>query len=354
MNDILAPLEEPLRAYLKFLHVHVGLTWAFAIIVLTLSVRLVMVPLTVKSQISMRRMADLQPEIKKLKDEHGHDKQLLNQKMMDLYKTERVNPFASCLPLILQAPIFIALYYVLRHANNLVKPGDDLSFLSNGFVRDITASLRHQAGSPPTWALVLMLVLYVGSQVGATLVTPTTMQGSQKAIMAAAPIVFVFFIINGHFPVGLLLYWITTNLFTLLQAVVIRVFFPPPQYVAAKEEARKKAEALSAARGPNAQQPSLMSRLRRETPAPVASTRGAANNTPAAAKARGASLSKKQVAQKQGAPKPAGENGAVTTPGAQKAGGQKARGQKQVQRAARRPAKPPKPAKQAGAGDGDG
>lgn len=349
MTEILAPLEEPLRAYLKFLHVHVGLTWAFSIIVLTLSVRLLMVPLTVKSQISMRRMADLQPEVKRLKDEHGHDKQLLNQKMMDLYKTEKVNPFASCLPLILQAPIFIALYYVLRHANNLVQPGDDLSFLSTGFVRDITASLRHQAGSPPTWALVLMLVLYVGSQVGATLVTPTTMQGSQKAIMAAAPIVFVFFIINGHFPVGLLLYWITTNVFTLAQATVIRVFFPPPQYVAAKEEAKKKAATLSASKGAR-EQPGLMSRLRRDAPAPAPSTKGAANNTPASARARGASLSKKQVAQKQAA----AQKQTGQTPVAPKGAGQKAGGQKQVQRAARRPAKPPKPAKQVGAGDGDG
>ncbi len=325
MTSILAPLEDPLRAYLKFLHVHVGLTWALAIIVLTLSVRLVMVPLTVKSQISMRRMADLQPEIKRLKDEHGHDKQLMNQKMMDLYKTERVNPFASCLPLVLQAPIFIALYYVLRHADNLVKPGDDLSFLSTGFVRDITASLRHQVGSPPTWALVLMLVLYVGSQVGATLVTPTTMQGSQKAIMAAAPIVFVFFIINGGFPVGLLLYWITTNLFTLAQATVIRVFFPPPQYVAAKEEARKKAAALGASKAAREPQAGIMGRLRREPPTPVSSTRGSANNTPAAERARGASLSKKQVTQKP-----------------------------VQQRPTRRPTKPPKPAKQTGSGDGDG
>ncbi len=330
MNDILAPLEEPLRAYLKFLHVHGGLTWALAIIVLTLSVRLVMVPLTVKSQISMRRMADLQPEMKRLKEEHGHDKQLLNQKMMDLYKTERVNPFASCLPLILQAPIFIALYYVLRHANNLVKPGDDLSFISTSFVRDITASLRHQAASPPTWALILMLTLYVGSQVGATLVTPTTMQGSQKAIMAAAPIVFVFFIINGTFPVGLLLYWITTNVFTLVQATVIRVFFPPPQYVQAKEEARKKAAAAGSAKGAGDGSGGMMGRLRRGASTPAPAARGAAHNTPSSNRGRGATLSKKQPAKKQTAQKQA------------------------PQRATRRPPKPPKPAKSPGAGDTDG
>lgn len=299
INSLLGPLEAPLRAYLKFLHGSVGLTWALSIIALTLSVRIVMIPLTVKQQMSMRRMSDLQPLIKKLKAEHGHDKQLMNQKMMELYKTERVNPFASCLPLVIQAPIFIALYYMLRHADNLIKVTDNRSFISNGFVSDVTAPLRHSATSPPGWALVLMLALYVGSQVGATLVTPSTLQGAQKTIMAVAPIGFVFFIINGHFPVGLLLYWITTNVFTLAQATVIRVFYPPPQYLAAKEEARKKAATLAsskAAREPQAG--GLMGRLRRASGVATAEKTPAANAS-GGERARGATLSKKQPPQKQ-------------------------------------------------------
>ena len=118
-----------------------GFTWAWSIIVLTFIVRLALVPLTVKQQQSMRRMTALQPELKKLQAKYKHDRQMLNEKMMEFYRENNTNPFGSCLPIVVQIPIFIGLFYLLRSPERFIEPGDDLSFLF-GFIPDITTHLK--------------------------------------------------------------------------------------------------------------------------------------------------------------------------------------------------------------------
>lgn len=223
--SLVTTLTAPLLWLLETIH-NIGFTWAWSIIILTFLVRIALVPLTVKQQQSMRRMTALQPELKKLQAKYKHDRQLLNEKMMEFYRENNTNPFGSCLPIVVQIPIFIGLFYLLRSPERFVEPGDDLSFLF-GFIPDITTHLKDL----PTSTLAILMVIYVSSQVGSMLLMPSTADPRMKYLFAGMPILFAVFIVNQAFPVGLMLYWITTNLWTVGQAAVIRQFFPPPAFV---------------------------------------------------------------------------------------------------------------------------
>jgi YidC/Oxa1 family membrane protein insertase len=231
---VLDPIEAPLQNLLEWIHESLGVTWAWSIVILTCIVRIAMIPLTVKQQQSMRAMQALQPEIKKLQAKHKGDRQKLNQEMMAFYKENKVNPFGSCIPLLVQAPIFISLYFVLKNLDSDVQAGDDLSFLGTSVVPDITKSLQDL----PTASLIIMMTIYVGSQMASTLLMPTSLDKTQRYIFLALPLVFAVVIVNQTFPAGLLIYWITTNLWTVGQALVIRTFFPPP--LLASQKAAKK------------------------------------------------------------------------------------------------------------------
>jgi YidC/Oxa1 family membrane protein insertase len=223
--SIVTTLTRPLLWLLETIH-HIGFTWAWSIIVLTFIVRLALVPLTVKQQQSMRRMTALQPELKKLQAKYKHDRQVLNEKMMEFYRENNTNPFGSCLPIVVQIPIFIGLFYLLRSPERFIEPGDDLSFLF-GFIPDITTHLKDL----PTTTLAILMIIYVSSQVGSMLLMPSTADPRMKYLFAGMPILFAVFIVNQAFPAGLMLYWITTNLWTCAQAGVIRHVFPPPAFV---------------------------------------------------------------------------------------------------------------------------
>jgi YidC/Oxa1 family membrane protein insertase len=234
---LLTPIVRPLAWLLETLHFELGLSWGWAIVALTVIVRIAMIPLTVKQQQSFRSMQALQPEIKKLQAKYKNDRQKLNEEMMAYYKENKVNPFGSCLPLIIQLPIFFALYVVLVDIAEEVQAGEDLSMLW-GWIPDIAISLNDL---PPTTLWPLMAI-YVLSQMGATLLMPTSVDPKQKYIFLFLPIVFAYFIVSppigaSSFPVGLLIYWITTNLWTVGQAFVIRQWFPPPLPPSAKAAA---------------------------------------------------------------------------------------------------------------------
>ncbi len=108
------PLIDFFEAILLFFHDSIGLGWGFSIIALTILVRACLLPLTFKQFHSMQRLAQLQPEMKKLQERHKGDKERMNQEMMKFYRENKVNPFASCLPMVAQFPVFISLYYMLR------------------------------------------------------------------------------------------------------------------------------------------------------------------------------------------------------------------------------------------------
>lgn len=225
MTSILAPVIDPLHWLLQQVHDVTGVSWAWSIILLTFIVRIALVPLTVKQQLSMRALQRVQPELKALQAKHRGDRQRLNEETMKFYREKGVNPFGSCLPLLVQIPIFIGLFYTLRGERfESVVGNSDKSFL-NGFVPDITVYLKDL----PTSTLVILMVVYVGSQVASTALLPSSVDPRQKYLFMALPVIFAFFIINQNFPAGLMLYWITSNLWTVGQAAIIRKVFPPIQ-----------------------------------------------------------------------------------------------------------------------------
>ena len=112
--NILQPLIDLFEAVLLFFHDNVGLSWGFAIIALTVIVRACLLPLTLKQFKSMQSLARHQPELKKLQDKYKGDRERMNAEMMKFYRENKINPLASCLPLLAQFPVFIALFYMLR------------------------------------------------------------------------------------------------------------------------------------------------------------------------------------------------------------------------------------------------
>src|SRR6266508_5574401 len=184
---ILTPLEDLLRNILNGLHT--VLPWSWSIVVLTLIVRMLLVPLTVKQIHSMQNMQAHAPQMKEIQRKYKGDRAKLNEELMKFYKENNINPAASCLPLLAQLPIFIGLFYTLRaFAKN--PPGGqaaidrgDFSWLH--FVPDITKHANSH------WSGYVLLTIYVLSQVASTYFMSGTMQKSQRYLMMILPIVFI-------------------------------------------------------------------------------------------------------------------------------------------------------------------
>ena len=219
--NVLQPLIDGSEAILKFWHDVVG-SWGVAIILLTFTIRLLILPLTFKSVKSMQKLQVLQPEMKKIQERFKEDRQRMNQEMMKFYQENKVNPLGSCLPLLLQIPFFIALFYLLRSPEFKADIEGAESFL---FIPDLAEPLT---GEP--LILAFMIVLYVGTQLIASMITMVGGDKTQQRIMFALPFVFVIFIIN--FEAGLIVYWITTNVWTIGQQLVVRKLYPKPQVLA--------------------------------------------------------------------------------------------------------------------------
>jgi YidC/Oxa1 family membrane protein insertase len=261
--NIFQPLIDVFEAVLQFFHDNVGLTWGLSIIAMTVVVRAAILPLTLRQMKSMRRLQTLSPKIKELQAKYKGDKQRQNEEMMKFYRENQVNPLGSCLPLLLQLPVFISLFYMLRTdlkkdicppivdyvkqqtpdggigavsctngLNGQGKPtGTEISFndwlhlpqqagvhpkhFDTGFlfIPDLTAKATGAV-------LITLIVLYVGTQLASSLLMSVTADRTQRLIFMALPFFFVIFIIN--FPAGLLVYWITTNTWTIVQQYIVR------------------------------------------------------------------------------------------------------------------------------------
>ena len=207
----LTPIEHLLRDVLDWLHGTAGLPWAWAIVALTIIVRVALVPLTVRQIHSMQSMQAHMPEMKSIQQKYKHDKKRQQEELMKFYRENKINPAASCLPILFQIPIFFALYFVLREFSKH-PPAGSLSWLH------IVPNIADHANAH--WSGYLLLIIYAASQVSSTYFMSATMDKSQRYLMMALPIFFIPFLLR--FPMGLVIYWVTTNLWTVGQGLVTR------------------------------------------------------------------------------------------------------------------------------------
>jgi YidC/Oxa1 family membrane protein insertase len=230
-SNIIQPLIDVANSILKFFYDNVYASWGLAIIFLTVVTRLAILPLSLKQIRSMRSLQAHQPEIKRIQERYKDDRQRLQRELMAFYQENKINPFASCVPLLLQLPVFFALFSLLR---------------SDEFKTEI-----HAAGSNPAFlgvtldekatgaALIILIALYFVTMVGSTSVMAASAEGNQRLMMYALPVVFTPFVIN--FPAGLVVYWITTNVWTMGQQWVVKQLIPPPPKPTEEEAKSTKA-----------------------------------------------------------------------------------------------------------------
>ncbi len=213
-NIIAKPLLYVLKFFNKFFH-----NYGISIIVLTIVIKILFWPLTHKGQKSMKTMQKLQPKLKKLKEKYGDDKERLNKELMQLYKTYKINPLGGCLPMVLQIPVFFALYKVLlqaielRHApfclwindlsapDRLMIPGVHIPFL----------------GGIPVLTLLMGVSMFIQQKM-----SPSSLDPMQSKMMLFMPIIFTVMFIN--FPSGLVLYWLVNNILSIIQQYYINKF----------------------------------------------------------------------------------------------------------------------------------
>ena len=267
LNTMMAPLYWAVSwimssfhsMYASFLGAENGWSWALAIISLTVVIRTALIPLFVRQIRSSRNMQLLQPQMKALQEKFGHDRERLGQETMKLYKDEGVNPMASCLPLVLQMPIFIALYQVLWQASQGHAIGvltvEQSELLRNATIFGAKLSgifwpLTNGFGATQILCAVLVLsmtgVLFVTQlQLMRKNMPPEALTGQfaqqQKIMLYVFPFMYLFMGVN--IPVGVLLYWLVSNAWTMTQQYILIHNNPAPNtpaYIDWEERMRAK------------------------------------------------------------------------------------------------------------------
>ena len=219
----------------------------WSIIALTVVVRALLLPLAFKQMHSMQKLQQVAPQMKAIQARYKDDKQRQQQEMMKFYKENEINPLGSCLPLVAQLPVFISLFYMLRNslrgdicpevqvaykasyaaAHGAAAAAGHTTYCTNPayahyyhggagflFIPDLT-------NNATGWVLIVLLLLYIGSQLASSLMMSSPMMDpTQRKLMLVLPLFFVVIVIN--FPAGLLVYWITTNFWTMGQQYTVR------------------------------------------------------------------------------------------------------------------------------------
>jgi YidC/Oxa1 family membrane protein insertase len=207
-------IAKPIFILLSFLYSLIG-NWGWAIVATTLIIRTVLFPLTYKGMVSMTKMKELSPKIKELQKKYKGEPQKLNAHTMELYKKHGANPMGGCLPMILQIPVFFAIYRVLLNAVEL-KHAPWI-----GWIHDLSAMDPY----------FILPVLMAGTMFWQQHITPTNVTDPMQAkIMKFLPLIFMFFFVT--FPAGLTLYWFVNNLFGVIQQYYVNKIFE-------KEKAQK-------------------------------------------------------------------------------------------------------------------
>jgi YidC/Oxa1 family membrane protein insertase len=203
-------LAKPALYVLKWVYKYVH-NYGVAIILLTIFIKILFWPLTQKSFKSMQAMKKIQPKIAQVREKYKDDREKLNQELMALYKTYKVNPMGGCLPMVLQIPVFIALYRMLNTAVELRHEPFML------WINDLTAPDRLQIGIniPYLGGIPVLTILMGISMFAQQKMTPSSGDPRQEQIMLLMPLIFTVFFIN--FPAGLVLYWLVNNILSIVQ-----------------------------------------------------------------------------------------------------------------------------------------
>ena len=204
--DIVKAVAKPLFSILRFIYEYTQ-NYGVAIILLTLGIKVLFVPLQYKSYKSMRGMKDIQPKVAKLQEKFKDDKQKLNEELMKLYREHNVNPVGGCLPMVLQMPVFIALFNILYMTIDL-RQAPFILWISDLSVQD------------PYFVLPVLMGVSMFIQ---QKIMPTTMDPTQAKMMMILPVGLTFLFVT--FPAGLVLYWVTNNVLTIVQQFVTDRYF---------------------------------------------------------------------------------------------------------------------------------
>ena len=264
---LIAPIQaivDLLQPVLVFFHDKVGVGWGMSIVLLTICIRALLTPLMVKQFKSMKAMIAYAPQIKAVQEKYKEDKERQRQEVMKVYQENKINPFASCLPIVMQLPFFIGLFYLLQSdlrfeicgigqtpCGDIANPTGAEKFL---FIPDLTD--KASGG-----VLITLIVLYISSQLLSGVLMPSTGDRNAKLLMYGLPFVFTPFIIT--FPAGLIVYWITTNLWTVGQGYILRKRLGP---IRAVEDAPAPAKAVGGGdEGPPGPRKGLKARLAEAT-----------------------------------------------------------------------------------------
>ncbi|WP_169776997.1 membrane protein insertase YidC [Campylobacter mucosalis] len=209
-------IARPMFAFLNYLHDHIG-NWGWAIVVLTLVIRVVLFPLTYKGMLSMNKLKELSPKMKEIQAKYKGDPQKMNAHMMELYKKHGANPMGGCLPILLQIPVFFAIYRVLLNAIEL-KGAEWILWIHDLSIMD------------PYFILPILMGITMFLQ---QKLTPTTLTDPmQEKIMKYLPLIFTFFFVT--FPAGLTLYWFVNNVCSVIQQIFVNKLFEKQKKVEVK------------------------------------------------------------------------------------------------------------------------
>ncbi len=196
---VLTIIAEPIFWVLEKIHALVG-NWGWSIILLTILIKLLFYKLSETSYRSMARLKKFQPKLQQLKENYGDDKAIFQQKLMKLYKEEKINPLGGCLPILVQMPVFIALYWVLLYSAEMRQAPWIL------WIQDLSAKDPYY---------ILPVLMGISMWVQQKLNPSAMMDEMQQKVMKALPFIFTIFFM--FFPAGLVLYWVVNNILSVAQ-----------------------------------------------------------------------------------------------------------------------------------------
>jgi YidC/Oxa1 family membrane protein insertase len=237
-ENLFSPIVNVLGVVLLYFHDNLGVPWWLSIAMLTVVVRSVLFPLTVKQVRSMRAMQDLKPEMDRIRAQYRDNRQKQQEEMMRLYQDRKVNPLGGCLPILVQMPIFIGIFYVIRQfggytVGDRTVPPTEPSFHDGGILW-----FQNLSVADPYFILPVLSAL---TMLAATEITSKNIDPQQRWIMRLLPIGITIFL--WSFPAGLFVYWITSNLVTLVQNYAIYNYGPGRRPPAGKERSAGKDDA---------------------------------------------------------------------------------------------------------------